>query len=44
MDKDKMNKVGVHLATYAGGARIAGRVYSGDQPGILKGRAGGGSG
>ena len=40
MDKDKMKKVGVHLATYAGGAMIAGLVYIGDKLGLFKGMAG----
>ncbi|MCH8077045.1 MAG: class I SAM-dependent methyltransferase [SAR324 cluster bacterium] len=40
MDKDKMKKVGVHLATYAGGAMIAGLVYIGDKLGIFKAMAG----
>ena len=42
MDKDKMKKVGVHLATYAGGALIAGLVYIGDKLGIFKAMAGAG--
>ena len=40
MEKDKMKKVGVHLATYAGGAVIAGLVYIGDKLGIFKAMAG----
>ena len=41
MDKDKMKKVGGHIATYAGGGMISGLIYIGDQLGLFKAMAGG---